>query len=201
MGDENSLQGQTKAHKHSSPSSDGGHIASNVTGMTGTSNGSIIYFDGSSIAQNLPAGNLNDVLTMGASVPAWASGGSSASCTTQTITPTNGQTTSSSPYVDVSNSTITLPSRSGFAYLSGMAMVKCSSAPANIGFGIYEGGALQTTQTVYLTQAGGEEFVCVSYMCALSGQDVKLQWRISGGTATMVNTSILTSRFQSFEVG
>ena len=61
----------TIAHKHSAPSADGGFLDDNVTGVTGTANGSLVMFDGSSIAQDLPAGNNLDVLTMGAAVPAW----------------------------------------------------------------------------------------------------------------------------------
>ena len=61
----------TIAHKHSAPSADGGFLDDNVTGVMGTANGSLVMFDGSSIAQDLPAGNLNDILTMGAAVPAW----------------------------------------------------------------------------------------------------------------------------------
>ena len=61
----------TIAHKHSALSADGGFLDDGVTGVTGSANGSLLYFDGSSIAQDLPAGNLNDVLTMGAAVPAW----------------------------------------------------------------------------------------------------------------------------------
>ena len=72
MGDENSLQGRTQAHKHSAPSSDGGVLEDTITGRTGSANGSLVYFDASSIAQDLPSGNLGDVLTMGASVPAWS---------------------------------------------------------------------------------------------------------------------------------
>lgn len=65
----------TIAHKHSALSADGGFLDDGVTGVTGTANGSLLMFDGSSVAQDLPAGNLNDVLTMGASIPAWAAGG------------------------------------------------------------------------------------------------------------------------------
>ena len=69
----------TIAHKHSALSADGGFLDDGVTGVTGTANGSLVYFDGSSIAQDLAAGNLNDVLTMGAAVPNWSApaGGSS----------------------------------------------------------------------------------------------------------------------------
>lgn len=62
----------TIAHKHSAPSADGGFLDDNVTGVTGTANGSLVMFDGSSIAQDLPAGNINEVLTMGAAQPTWA---------------------------------------------------------------------------------------------------------------------------------
>ena len=62
----------TIAHSHSALSADGGFLGDGVTGVTGAANGSLLFFDGSSIAQDLPAGNLNDVLTMGAAVPAWS---------------------------------------------------------------------------------------------------------------------------------
>ncbi len=61
----------TVAHKHSQLGSDGGFLDDGVTGVTGTANGSLIYFDGSSIAQDLPSGNANEVLTMGATLPSW----------------------------------------------------------------------------------------------------------------------------------
>jgi len=67
----------TVAHKHSSLGSDGGFLDDGVTGVTGTSNGSLLYADGSSVLQDLPAGNLNDVLTQTATIPSWqaSSGG------------------------------------------------------------------------------------------------------------------------------
>jgi len=68
----------TIAHKHSALSADGGFLDDAVTGVTGTANGSLLMFDGSSVAQDLPSGNLNDVLTMGAAVPSWQATSSSA---------------------------------------------------------------------------------------------------------------------------
>jgi len=78
MGDENSLQGRTQAHKHELDSSTGGFLETGLTGMTNLSNGSLIMGDASEIQTELNAGNLGDVLQMGASVPAWtaSSGGS-----------------------------------------------------------------------------------------------------------------------------
>jgi hypothetical protein len=62
----------TKAHQHSAPSADGGFLSDNITGRTGAGNGSLVMYDAGSIAQDLAAGNLNDVLTMGAAQPAWS---------------------------------------------------------------------------------------------------------------------------------
>ena len=71
MGDENSLQGRTQAHKHESQSSTGGFLETGVTGVTNLSNGSMVYGDASEIVTELTSGNLNDVLTMGATLPSW----------------------------------------------------------------------------------------------------------------------------------
>ena len=56
LGDENSLAGQTKAHKHSAVSSDGGFLETSTTGMTNLSEGSIIQGDASSIQTELSLG-------------------------------------------------------------------------------------------------------------------------------------------------
>jgi len=71
MGDENSLQGRTQAHKHELASSTGGFLETGITGMTNLSNGSLIMGDASEIQTELSGGNNLDVLTMGAAVPAW----------------------------------------------------------------------------------------------------------------------------------
>lgn len=68
----------TVAHKHSSPSSDGGFLDDNVTGVTGTSTGSLLYADASSVLQNLPVGSNGDSLTVTAGLPSWSSGGGGA---------------------------------------------------------------------------------------------------------------------------
>ena len=82
----------TVAHRHSLPSGDGGFLADNVTGISGTGNGSLTYFDASSIAQNLSAGNLNDVLTMSATVPVWSpsSGAAGETCVVPLVAASNG---------------------------------------------------------------------------------------------------------------
>jgi len=81
-----------------------------------------------------------------------------------------------------------------------MISAHCSPAPANIGFGINYDSSLQTTQVLYLDHAGGEESMSVSAMDSLDGGVVKLQWRISGGTATLINSSLMSSRLFLYEV-
>ena len=73
-----SLISGTQAHKHSSPSSDGGLLDDNVTGVTGTTTGSMLVYDASSIAQNLSIGNAADVLTVSGGTAAWVAAGSPA---------------------------------------------------------------------------------------------------------------------------
>ena len=49
LGDENSLQGQTRAHKHSAVSSDGGYLEETVTGLTGGLAGEVLTSNGTDI--------------------------------------------------------------------------------------------------------------------------------------------------------
>ena len=73
MGDENSLAGTTKSHKHSATSSDGGFLETTVTGITNLSEGSIVYADASEIVTELVAGTDGDLLTLSSGLPSWSS--------------------------------------------------------------------------------------------------------------------------------
>lgn len=68
----------TVAHTHGSPSSDGGHLLATTTGMSGTTTGSMVYYDASSVAQNLGIGAAGETLTVSGGLPAWGAGGASA---------------------------------------------------------------------------------------------------------------------------
>ena len=74
MGDENTMSGQTKAHKHSALSSDGGFLETTVTGVTNLSQGSLVYGDASEIVTELNAGSDGDALQISSGVPAWVTG-------------------------------------------------------------------------------------------------------------------------------
>jgi len=72
MGDENSLAGTTKSHKHSALATDGGFLETTVTGITNLSEGSIVYGDASEIVTELVIGATEgDVLSISSGLPAW----------------------------------------------------------------------------------------------------------------------------------
>jgi len=72
MGDENTLAGTTKAHKHSATSSDGGFLETTTTGITNLSEGSIVYGNASEIVTELVAGSDGDLMTISSGLPAWS---------------------------------------------------------------------------------------------------------------------------------
>lgn len=72
MGDENSLAGTTKSHKHSALATDGGFLETTVTGVTNLSQGSIVYGDASEIVTELAIGATEGhVLSVSSGLPAW----------------------------------------------------------------------------------------------------------------------------------
>ena len=72
MGDENTLAGTTKSHKHSVLASDGGFLETTVTGITNLSTGSIVYGDASEIVTELTAGSDGDLMTLSSGLPSWS---------------------------------------------------------------------------------------------------------------------------------
>jgi len=90
MGDENSLAGTTKAHKHSALSSDGGFLETAVTGVTNLSLGSIVYGNASEIVTELSAGSDGDTLQLSSGLPSWASGANGATCVVPNVSAGNG---------------------------------------------------------------------------------------------------------------
>lgn len=111
MGDENSLAGTTKAHKHTSPASDGGFLETTETGITNMSAGSIGYYDSSSVLQEISIGSASDQLRVngGATAPEWFTP-SSAGVTTnvQIASSATNQSTTSLTFVDVTSFSKTL---------------------------------------------------------------------------------------------
>ena len=152
----------------------------------------------------LSVGDDDQVLTADSSATngiKWATASGGATISTQTITPTNGQTETATTFQDVANASITLPTRSGgVAFISAFATV-LGSVSMNVAIGIYHNGSLQEIQQFKLPDASTEYGISVTAMQALDGSVVKMQWKGGTGTKTMVDVSnFYSSRLQTFEV-
>jgi len=130
LGDENSLAGTTKAHKHTSPASDGGFLETTETGVTNMSEGSIGYYDSSSVLTELTSGSSGEILQMGASLPAWASVSTAPTLNLISVTSGTEFSTSSASFVDVTGFTGSLSSGSGMA----LCMYQTSTEQTSAGY-------------------------------------------------------------------
>ena len=174
----------TIAHKHSALSADGGFLDDGVTGVTGSANGSLLMFDGSSIAQDLPAGNLNDVLTMGAAVPAWTAavggGGLTLLVDSVTLGASNNTITSSFAAVnqsDVSQFFCVLNAEKDTA--GGQINLTCNNLVLGYDYGMIQQntaaptGTFATARTqwdILFNNLGDKIFTKVDFLCnAVSG--------------------------------
>ena len=88
MGDENSLQGRTQAHKHEAASSTGGFLETGLTGVTNLSNGSIVYGDATEIVTELSAAVDGDVLELSGGLPSWQTPSAAATVWTELVNST-----------------------------------------------------------------------------------------------------------------
>lgn len=203
MGDENSLAGTTKAHKHTAPASDGGFLETTETGVTNMSEGSIGYYDSSSVLTELTSGSLNQVLTMGAAVPSWATAGSGLTATNrQVITGmTDGQTTTSTTFQNITGGSATLSNSVGgsaFIYFS----YCCENSSIGVGGACVNIGGVDTSQIEDQT-APTSYRACISgcgAMAATNGDTVQTRWRTGSGTRQLYNQANRESLCQIFEI-
>tara|TARA_R100001086_G_C11739017_1_gene231935 strand:+ start:162 stop:722 length:561 start_codon:yes stop_codon:yes gene_type:complete len=184
--------------------SNGGLIGafSSASGKADTvmdTNGQILYYNNGRKA--LDKEDNDDVLTLKSGLPSWEPASGGATVTIQKVSCTNGSNTTSSSFVDIPNSSITLPTRSGgFSFLSANVMFNNSSSDTNIKLAIYHNGSAQIVQTLRIYDNSNEHFCSATAMQALDGSVCKLQYAVSSGTATIINISTNTSTLQSFEV-
>lgn len=141
MGDENSLQGRTQAHKHEAASSTGGFLETGLTGITNLSQGSIVYGNASEIVTELSPSSDSDVLTLASGVPSWVTPTPVVSAFNfldyfeQTVSGTN---------MDLSWSSLSFDDISSIHILFN---VEPSYDPTNIELQYSQGGSLITTST------------------------------------------------------
>ena len=190
-----------KAHKHTSAVQDGGKLDMDNVTEAELTQGDVIFSDGNAL-QRLAIGAATNTLVVNgaATAPEWAAGGGAPVVTTQSITPTNGQTATSATFVDVANASITLPTRAGgFCFISAIVSVYGAGSPTHIAIGLHHGGSLQEIQVTRCEVAANEYAICVTGMQALDGSVVKMQWK-SNNTSTMVDVAnFYSSRLQTFE--
>lgn len=196
--------GQLTAHVHDNTPLQGGPLNfSNVT-IGGMNQGDLTFSDGAALQTLVyPAVPAGESLTAAAlsTAPSWVTPATGATVTTQSITPTNGQTATSVTFVDVANASITLPTRAGgFCFISAIVSVYGAGSPTHIAIGLHHGGSLQEIQVTRCEVAANEYAICVTGMQALDGSVVKMQWK-SNNTSTMVDVAnFYSSRLQTFEI-
>ena len=194
----------TKAHTHDSTIvQDGGSLAANVT-QFGLAAGSVLYSDGSNI-QELAVGSAADVLTVNgaATAPEWATaGGGLANTNRQVISGmTNGQTTTSTVFVDITNGSATLTNSAGgsaFIYFS----YCCENSSIGVGGACVNIGGVDTSQIEDQT-APTSYRACISgcgAMASTNGDTVQTRWRTGSGTRLLYNQALRESLCQIFEI-
>jgi bifunctional N-acetylglucosamine-1-phosphate-uridyltransferase/glucosamine-1-phosphate-acetyltransferase GlmU-like protein len=128
-------------------------------------------------------------------------GGGGATVTTQSITVTDEQTTTSSDFVEVTNSTLTLATRTdGYALISTVMAIGNSNSTATMGLAINYDGANQVYAKWKQYANTGEQTQVITAMDELDGGSVSLQWRVSAGTGKIRDEAPMTSRLFLFEV-
>lgn len=194
MGDENSIAGQTKGHKHSALASDGGFLETSVTGITNLSEGSIVYGDASEVVTELTAGSDGDALQISSGIPTWTTGAAGVTVSGQQAIATNGSTTTSSTLSPMPNVEITLPNRTGGLAFIHLIWQGLTTAASGIATGIEVDGV----QIIDNRSSNGE----TSFQMAVpsnaitsdtNGDVVKGLWAIFSGTGTIYNPSRLTT--------
>jgi hypothetical protein len=197
MGDENSMSGTTKAHKHTALSSDGGFLETTETGVTNMSEGSMGYYDSSSVLTEISAGSENQVLAMGATIPAWST--LSGVALTRTLKQTSTfQSTTSTSLVDCTWSSHTLQSGSGIC----IAAATCQSESTAAGYLAFDFATDGTQPETWMGKPSNDllNSCNTSMSTTLGGQVAILRFRAQSGTAKMQSDSGYISMVNYLEI-
>jgi hypothetical protein len=200
MGDENSLAGTTKAHKHTALASDGGFLETTETGVTNMSEGSIAYYDGSEVMQELvkPVTPANEVLTFAtsATAPSWVAGSSGTTMTKTSATTNVAQSTSSSSLVSLTTMVMTCQSGSGHALVSYNGTFE---ADENCAFAFDL--STDTNPNEITFRSSGTYSRAVSIQCvsdSLSSQTIQVKYRVLNPAGTCEAST--NSYYQNLQV-
>jgi len=189
-------------HKHDGRvSQDGGELDFNNITQSNSSSGQVFYSNGTAI-QQLAIGAPATVLTVsGANLPAWTAAGG-VSTSRQVISGmTNGQTTTSTVFVDITNGSATLTNSAGgsaFIYFS----YCCENSSIGVGGACVNIGGVDTSQIEDQT-APTSYRACISgcgAMASTNGDTVQTRWRTGSGTRLLYNQALRESLCQIFEI-
>jgi len=202
LGDENSLAGTTKAHKHTSPASDGGFLETTETGITNMSEGSIGYYNSSSVLQELSLGSASDQIRVnaGATAPEYFTpSGGGATLTLGVVSYATIFSTSSTSLVSITNITHTCQAGSGHCLCLFNGICETDESFA---FGWdYSVDANQPEVAGKASPVGVKpcNYTCVS--ATLSGQTIVLQCRVKSAAGTMsLQVDSTNSNFYALEI-
>jgi len=142
------------------------------------SEGSIGYYDSSSVLTELTSGSLNQVLTMGASVPSWAtSSGGLSTLTRTTYSTSTTQTVTSLSYVTLTGFSHTLGAGAGMAI--------CNFESSKIEGG--QNGSMRwnfatdgVQPDLFVNDSGGHAVTCYAITETLSGQLTSMEAKVNG---------------------
>ena len=183
------MAGTTKAHKHTSPASDGGFLETTETGVTNMSEGSIGYYDSSSVLTELTSGGSGTVLTMGASVPAWQASGGGVTPTVTELVVTDAQTSTSTSMTDMvtTPTSLTISATTALTWAT-FTMTSENNSTGGRGVGIN----IDANEGAYVFGQHPANYVASdvnSRATTLNNVVLKLQWSIGSGTITAYNGS------------
>ena len=142
------------------------------------SEGSIGYYDSSSVLTELSAGSLNQVLTQGASVPAWTtSAGGLSTLTRTTYSTSTTQTVSSTSYVTLTGFTHTLQAGAGMCIANYCSSKIEGGQNASMRWNFATDGA---QPDLFVNDSGGHAVSCYGITETLSAQLISMEGKVNG---------------------
>ena len=132
--------------------------------------------------------------------PEWGAGGGGATITNQVISPTNGQTTTSTGLTNLTAASATLPTRAGGkAFMCYQQCVE-KSTTGHMQQAFYYNGASQESIQTMINFTGQYLTGTNSAIDDLDGGVVQLQWMTNSGTLTLRNSGNQQSYCSIYEV-
>ena len=195
--------GTLTPHTHDSNiANDGGSLQFNNVTQGGMAAGGVTYSDGNHLQiLTYPAVPAGETLTAAvASVaPSWASA-SGTNITVQVISPTNGQTTTSTGLTNLTSANATLPTRAGGkAFLVYQQCVE-KSTTGHMQQAFHYDGAIQESIQTMINFTGQYLTGTNSAMVDLNGTIIQLMWLANSGTLTLRNSGNQQSYCSIYEV-